>query len=326
MIGRTEFLRQREVPDHKKANMLDLSPVLKDVGAALGSDAPRICKMNRNDGLDEHPLDDKIIQASTAAIRYGKPVQPLRYKVKNTARNIGTKLSGEIALHHGNHGLPDGTVDITCEGSAGQSFAAFVCGGVKLTLIGEANDYVGKGLCGGEIILRTSPKLRPEYKTWENSILGNTVMYGATSGRLYAAGRGGERFCVRNSGATAVVEGVGDHGCEYMTGGVVVVLGSFGRNFGAYLLDETNAFESLHNAEMIKGEKVTDPEDINQLKKHIFDHLERTDSPRSKMILENWATYEPLFVKVTSKAQPVDLPPEEDPMPTTGPLVPLTKA
>ncbi len=329
MIGHTEFLKQRHVPDHPKANLLDLSPILKDVSSQLSQGAPRICKMNRNDGLDEHPLDDKIIQASTAAIRYSKKVTPLRYKVQNTFRNIGTKLSGEIALHHGNHGLPDGTVDITCEGAAGQSFAAFVCGGVKLTLVGEANDYVGKGLCGGEVIVKLNPKINPGFQSWENSIIGNTVMYGATSGRLYAAGRAGERFCVRNSGATAVVEGVGDHGCEYMTGGVVVILGTFGKNFGAgmsggvaYLLDENDAFAKLHNPEMIKGEKLSDPEDINQLKKHIYDHLERTDSPRSKMILENWAQYEPLFVKVTSKAEPVAVPPEDETAPTTGPLVP----
>jgi glutamate synthase (NADPH/NADH) large chain/glutamate synthase (ferredoxin) len=318
LIGRTEFLKQREVPGHKKANLLDLKPILRDVGKDLGHDAPRICTMNRNDGLDEHPLDDKIIQAASVAISDKRKVQPLHYKIKNTYRNIGTKLSGQIALHHGNHGLADGTIDITCEGSAGQSFATFLCGGVKLTLVGEANDYVGKGMCGGEVIIRPSAKIRPEFKTWENSIMGNTCMYGATSGRLYAAGRAGERFCVRNSGATAVVEGIGDHGCEYMTGGLVAVLGSFGKNFGAgmsggtaYLLDEDGMFGQLHNAEMIKGEKLSDPEDINQLKKLISDHQERTGSKRSEAILADWAAYEGKFVKVTSKAEPVQVPPEE---------------
>jgi len=319
LIGRTQFLRQREVPGHPKANLLDLKPILRDVGKDLGHDAPRICKMNRNDGLDEHPLDDKIIQAASIAISDKRKVQPLRYKIQNTFRNIGTKLSGQIALHHGNHGLPDGTVDITCEGSAGQSFATFLCGGVKLTLIGEANDYVGKGLCGGEVVIKPSTRVNADFKTWENSIMGNTVMYGATSGRLYAAGRAGERFCVRNSGATAVVEGIGDHGCEYMTGGLVAVLGEFGKNFGAgmsggvaYLLDENDMFGKLHNPEMIKGDKLSDPEDINQLKKLIFDHLERTDSQRSKAILADWAAYEGKFVKVTSKAEPVQVPPEEE--------------
>jgi glutamate synthase (NADPH/NADH) large chain/glutamate synthase (ferredoxin) len=318
LIGRTEFLRQREVPGHKKANLLDLSPILKDVGEDLGHDAPRICTMNRNDGLDEHPLDDKIIQAASIAISDKRKVQPLRYRIQNTFRNIGTKLSGEIALHHGNHGLQPGTVDITCEGSAGQSFGAFLCGGVKLTLVGEANDYVGKGMCGGEIILKPGAKINKDFKTWENSILGNTVMYGSTSGTLHAAGRGGERFCVRNSGATAVVEGIGDHGCEYMTGGTVVVLGTFGKNFGAgmsggvaYLLDEQGMFDKLHNSEMIRGNPLSDPEDINALKKLVYDHLEKTDSQRAKDILENWAAYEPKFIKVTSKAEPVELPPEE---------------
>ena len=318
LIGRPEFLRQRPIADHKKANMIDLSRVLRDVGGELGHDAPRICLMNRNDGLDEHPLDDKIIQATTYAIKSGQKVNPLRYKVKNTFRNIGTKLAGQIALHHGNHGMAEGAIDITCEGSAGQSFAAFLCGGIKLTLIGEANDYVGKGLCGGEIIIRTGPRISHFFNSWENSIMGNTVMYGATSGRLYAAGRAGERFAVRNSGAEAVVEGIGDHGCEYMTGGLVVVLGTFGRNFGAgmsggvaYLLDENDMFGVLHNPEMIKGTHLSDPEDINQLKKHIFDHLEKTDSHRARAILEDWPAYEPKFIKVTSKAEPVVLPPEE---------------
>ncbi len=330
LIGRTEFLRQRKVPDHKKANLINLDRVLRDVGKELGRDAPRIGLLNRNDGLGEHPLDDKIIQAASFTLRNRHSVGPLHYKVKNTFRNIGTKLSGEIALHHGNHGLADGTVNIVCEGSAGQSFAAFLCGGVKLTLVGEANDYVGKGLCGGEIILKTGPRISPAFETWENSIMGNTVMYGATSGRLYAAGRAGERFGVRNSGATAVVEGIGDHGCEYMTGGLVVVLGSFGKNFGAgmsggtaYLLDEHDRFGLLHNKEMIKGEHLSDPEDINQLKKHIYDHLEKTDSQRSKMILENWAAYEAKFIKVTSKAEPVVLPPEE---PEPGAAVPVAAA
>jgi glutamate synthase (NADPH/NADH) large chain/glutamate synthase (ferredoxin) len=328
LIGRPEFLRQREVPNHKKANMIDLSRVLRDVGNDLGKDAPRICQMNRNDGLDQHPLDDRIIQDAQFAISDKRKVRPVRYKIKNTFRNIGTKLSGEIAFHHGNHGLAPGSVDVTCEGSAGQSFGTFLCGGVKLTLIGEGNDYVGKGLCGGEIIIKPSPKAHADYKSWENSIIGNTVMYGATSGKLFAAGRAGERFCVRNSGAQAVVEGIGDHGCEYMTGGVVVVLGSFGKNFGAgmsggvaYLLDEADAFGKLHNAEMIKGERLNDPEDINQVKKLIYDHLEATDSARGKMILENWAHYQPLFIKVTSKAEPVEVPPEEEP---ASPIAPVT--
>jgi glutamate synthase domain-containing protein 2/glutamate synthase domain-containing protein 1/glutamate synthase domain-containing protein 3 len=327
LIGRPEFLRQRQVPGHKKANMIDLSRVLKDVGKEIKQDVARTCQMNQNDGLDQHPLDDRLIQDAQFAISDKRKVKPVRYKIKNTFRNIGTKLSGEIAFHHGNHGLPPGSVDITCEGSAGQSFGTFLCGGVKLTLIGEANDYVGKGLCGGEIIIRPSPRLNPVCKTWENSIMGNTVMYGATSGQLFGAGRAGERFCVRNSGATAVVEGIGDHGCEYMTGGVVAILGTFGKNFGAgmsggiaYLLDEAGCFDTLHNPEMIKGEKVTDSEDIKQLQALITDHLDRTESLRAKDILGDWEKYLPLFIKVVSKAEPVMVPVEEE-VATTAPVI-----
>ncbi len=322
LIGRPQFLRQREVPGHKKANMLDLSRILRDVGKDLGQDAPRICLVNSNDRINHHPLDDKILQAVTDVIRDKRKIAPLHYKVKNTDRNIGTKLSGEIALHHGNYGLADETIPVQCEGSAGQSFGTFLCGGVKLTLTGEANDYVGKGLCGGEIIIRPSAKMHPSFKSWDNSILGNTVMYGCTGGRLFAAGRAGERFCVRNSGGTAVVEGIGDHGCEYMTNGMVVVLGVFGKNFGAgmsggnaYLLDEQGAFEKLHNPEMIKGVPLDDPEDIKMVQGLIYQHLEKTDSARAKDILDRWDHFHPLFVKVQPKVEPVPVPPEEEPLP-----------
>jgi glutamate synthase domain-containing protein 2/glutamate synthase domain-containing protein 1/glutamate synthase domain-containing protein 3 len=329
LIGRPEFLKQRQVPDHKKANMLNLSPILRDVGKELGQDAPRICLVNSNERVNHHPLDDKILQAAQFAITDERKVKAINYKVKNTDRNIGTKLSGEIAFHHGNHGLEeaDGSakIEVNLEGSAGQSFGTFLCGGVKLTLTGEANDYVGKGMCGGEIIIKLPAKMHPDFKSWENSILGNTVMYGSTGGALYAAGRAGERFCVRNSGGTAVVEGIGDHGCEYMTNGLVVVLGVFGKNFGAgmsggvaYLLDESDMFEKLHNPEMIRGSKVTDPEDVTQLQGLIYKHLEKTDSARAKDILDRWAHFGPLFVKVTPKVEPVALPPEEEVAPVAS--------
>ncbi|CAN5790706.1 glutamate synthase large subunit [soil metagenome] len=319
LIGRPEFLRQREVPGHKKANMIDLSPVLRDVGRELKEDMSRICLVNSNERINNHPLDDRIIQEARFAISDKRVIKPLRFKVKNTNRNIGTKLAGEVAFHHGNHGLPDGSIDVTFEGSAGQSFGTFLCGGIKLTLIGEANDYVGKGMCGGEIIIRPPAKVHADFKSWENSILGNTVMYGSTGGSLYAAGRGGERFCVRNSGGTAVVEGIGDHGCEYMTNGLVAVLGTFGKNFGAgmsggtaYLLDELGMFEKLHNNEMIRGASVSSPEDIKQLQELIYKHLEKTDSARAKDILDNWEHYRALFVKVVPKVEPVAVPPDEE--------------
>jgi glutamate synthase domain-containing protein 3 len=320
LIGRPEFLKQRVVPDHKKANLLDLSRILRDVGKELGQDAPRICRVNSNERINHHPLDDKIMQAAQVAISDKRKVNPLRYKVKNTDRNIGTKLAGEIAFHHGNHGLPPGTVVVNCEGSAGQSFGTFLCGGVTLNLTGEANDYVGKGLCGGEIVIRPPAKVHPTFKTHENSIVGNTLLYGATSGSLFAAGRAGERFCVRNSGATAVIEGIGDHGCEYMTGGVVVVLGSFGKNFGAgmsggvaYLLDEAGMFARLHNPEMIKGGPLACEDDVKVLQSLIYKHLEKTDSPRARDILDRWEHFGPLFVKVVPKVEPVAVPGEDEP-------------
>jgi len=323
LIGRPEFLRQRQVPDHKKANMIDLGRILRDVGKDLGADAPRIAMVNSNDRVDQHPLDDKILQQAQFAITDKRKVKPIFHKVKNTDRNVGTKLSGEIAFHHGNHGLPEDAIEINLEGSAGQSLGTFLCGGVKISLTGEANDYVGKGLCGGEIIIKQPANMHEGYKSWENSIIGNTVLYGATSGRLFAAGRAGERFCVRNSGVTAVVEGIGDHGCEYMTNGLVVVLGSFGKNFGAgmsggiaYLLDEQGMFESLHNPEMIKGIPVESEEDIKQLQQLVYQHLERTDSARAKDILNRWDHYLPLFVKVVPKIEPVAVPLEE--MPPAG--------
>ncbi len=322
LIGRPEFLYQREVPDHKKANMINLGRILRDVGAELGEDAARICRLNSNDRVDHHPLDDKILQAAQFAITDKRKVQPIHYKVQNTDRNIGTKLSGEIAFHHGNHGLPDNAVEVYLNGSAGQSFGTFLCGGVTLNLTGEANDYVGKGLCGGEIVIKPNAKMHPDFKTWENSILGNTVMYGATSGSLFAAGRAGERFCVRNSGGTAVVEGIGDHGCEYMTNGMVLVLGSFGKNFGAgmsggtaYLLDEAGMFGKLHNSEMIKGVPLTEVEDIKTVQQLIYKHLERTESFRAKDILDRWDHFLPMFVKVLPKVEPVPVPPEDEPAP-----------
>ena len=307
LIGRPEFLRQREVPDHPKANHIDLSRVLRDVGKESDRGLSRICLQDRNDGLHATPLDDKIIQDSRNSIRDKEPIK-LSYKVKNTHRNIGTKLSGVVADHHGNHGLPDGTIDIALEGSAGQSFATFLCGGIRLTLTGEANDYVGKGMCGGEIILK-APSLR-KFLPQDNSIAGNTVMYGSTGGRLFANGRAGERFCVRNSGGTAVVEGIGDHGCEYMTNGLVLILGNTGKNFGAgmsggvaFVLDLDDRFEKLYNPEMVQVSPLDDPEDINTVKHLIYQHLEYTESDRAREILADWETHQTKFRKVHPLSQ-----------------------
>ncbi|MDB6069504.1 MAG: glutamate synthase protein 2, partial [Verrucomicrobiales bacterium] len=308
LIGKVEYIRQRHIEGHPKANTISLSRVLKNVAAELGEDVPRICLKGRNDGIHPHPLDDKIIQEAKDAITDQVPVK-LSFKVKNTDRNIGTKLSGEIAYHWGDTGLPEDTITVDFEGSAGQSFGTFLCGGIKLILTGEANDYVGKGMTAGQIVIKPRPGVK--FAASENSILGNTVMYGSTGGILFASGRGGERFCVRNSGGTAVVEGIGDHGCEYMTNGTVVILGPTGKNFGAgmsggtaYVLDEAGVFDKLHNAELTERVRLTEPADVSALKALIFRHFDETDSVKARHITDNWATYEPMFYKVQPKSVP----------------------
>jgi glutamate synthase domain-containing protein 3 len=213
-------------------------------------------------------------------------------------------LSGEIARRYGEAGLPDDTIRFQFTGSAGQSFGAFLAKGVTLTLEGEANDYVGKGLSGGKLIIY--PPRSSSFQPEENILVGNVVLYGATSGEVYFNGMAGERFAVRNSGATAVVETVGDHGCEYMTRGIVLVLGKTGRNFAAgmtggfaYVLDETGEFARVRcNRASVDLEPVTDPQDIELIQSLIVRHAELTESPRAKWILDNWESMLPKFVKV----------------------------
>jgi len=317
LIGRPECLRQREVADHPKANKVDLSPLLRDVAEDTGRDLPRICQQPRNDGLNDPPLDVRILEEASRTLEDGKTPVSFESNVVNTNRNIGTRLSGQIALRHGNHGIPDGTIDLRFRGSAGQSFGTFLCGGVKMTLTGEANDYVGKGMCGGEIIIK-APEQRG-FDPAENSIIGNTVMYGATGGHLFAQGRAGERFCVRNSGGVAVVEGIGDHGCEYMTGGIVVILGRTGKNFGAgmsggnaFVLDEEGDFPSLLNGEMVEVVPFEDAEDIDTVKSLIHRHLKYTGSDRAKEILTDWDTYFGKFLKVQPRPGVAATPPAEE--------------
>jgi glutamate synthase domain-containing protein 3 len=294
------------VPNHPKANSLNLSRLLHDVAREKDLDLPRLCLENRNDGLHDHPLDDKIIQRAKDAIRDKMPVR-LAFDVQNTHRNIGTKLSGEVAFLHGDHGLPEGTITLDLEGSAGQSFGTFLCGGITLRLTGEANDYVGKGMTGGTIVVR--PPAKTGFVPSENSILGNTCLYGASGGHLFANGRAGERFAVRNSGVTAVVEGVGDHGCEYMTNGVVVILGPTGKNFGAgmsggvaYVLDEAGHFPKLANLEMIELVPVEETADVALLKELTYNHLDATDSAKARALLADWPAAQKLFWKVRPKA------------------------
>jgi glutamate synthase (NADPH/NADH) large chain/glutamate synthase (ferredoxin) len=300
VIGRTDYLEQREVPDHPKANLLDLSRLL--AMPKIDDTTPRFHTWERNDKLEDRPLDEVILQDAKSCLQ-NKRKTSLKYKVRNTNRSIGTQLSGEIAYRFGDEGLPDGTLELNLSGSAGQSLGAFLVKGVRIKLTGESNDYVGKGMSGGEIILVPSPTAK--FDPSENAICGNTVLYGATGGALYIRGRAGERFAVRNSGATAVVEGVGDHGCEYMTNGQVIVLGSTGKNFAAgmsggiaYVYDAENRFEQRCNRAMCGIDRLSGAEEINALKGVIYRHLELTDSARAQEILGDWANSEKLFWKV----------------------------
>lgn len=304
IIGRTHLLEQREVPNHPKASTVDLSKLLKEAVPVEGSQRYRTHE--RNTGIQTDSLDVQILEelrAHTGTAPGENPTKQLMdsaafertYAVVNTHRNVGTRLSGRIAEIHGDRGLPNGSIKITCTGSAGQSFGTFLCGGVDLTLIGEGNDYVGKGMCGGTIVVRPPAELAPSFVASENSIIGNTVLYGATGGELFANGRGGERFCVRNSGATAVCEGVGDHGCEYMTNGLVVILGLTGKNFGAgmsggvaYILDVDGQFQSRLNSEMVVALPVARESDVAEVRSLIEKHAQKTGSPHAAALLADW--------------------------------------
>jgi glutamate synthase domain-containing protein 3 len=221
----------------------------------------------------------------------------------NRDRATGALLSGEIARRYGNEGLPPGTIDCRFTGSAGQSFGAFLINGVDLTLNGNANDYLGKGMSGGRIVV--VPPIESPLSIEPNVIVGNTVLYGATGGEVLILGAAGERFCVRNSGATVVVEAVGDHGCEYMTGGTVVVLGPTGVNFAAgmsggiaYVLDESLLFDTRCNLDMVDLYPVTDEADIALLRSLVEKHADLTKSRRARLILDQWREYLPRFIKV----------------------------
>ena len=314
MIGRRDHLGVQSVIEHWKAKNLDLSRVLHSVYAAPGV-ATRHCE-EQNHGL-EKALDNVLIEQARGAIEDRKAVV-IKSAVKNTNRTIGTMLSGEVARKYGHAGLEKDTIQLKLKGSAGQSLGAFLARGITIDLEGGGNDYVGKGLSGGQIIIY--PAKSGNFAPEQNIIVGNTVLYGAVEGECYFRGVAGERFAVRNSGVTAVVEGVGDHGCEYMTGGIVVVLGSTGRNFAAgmsggiaYVLDENKEFDSLCNKSMVDLERIEIPtedvdfEEVNSdLMKHdaqrlkglIQAHFDKTGSDRAKQILELWEQYLPMFVKV----------------------------
>jgi glutamate synthase (ferredoxin) len=301
VIGRTELLEQIDDPSNPKTKLVNLSGLLHNPDPT--GELDRYHTRERNERFPEGSIDEAILQEARDVI-LGKSARLVaRYKVENVHRDVGTHLSGQIAYQLGNRGLPPATIDLTFTGSAGQSFGTFLVNGLRLTLIGEANDYVGKGMNGGEIIIRPSKNVG--YAWHENSLIGNTCLYGATGGSFFAAGRAGERFGVRNSGATAVVEGVGDHGCEYMTGGLVVVLGRTGKNFGAgmsgglaFVYDADGNFADHINPAMIGVERLAQTDEIDSLKKLIGVHARFTTSPHAKALLENWEATVASFWKV----------------------------
>jgi glutamate synthase (NADPH/NADH) large chain/glutamate synthase (ferredoxin) len=313
IVGRTDLLKQRSITDHAKANTVDLSRILARRDYERDQ---RLRVWYRNDKPDK-PLDDTILQDVKDALRE-KTALVRSYRIRNIHRSIGTKLSGEIAYLYGDLGLPPNTIELRFAGSAGQSFGAFLVRGVRLILTGEANDYVGKGMCGGEIVVMpTRQRLNSTYDV----VVGNTVLYGATGGTLYACGRAGERFAVRNSGALAVVEGVGDHGCEYMTNGTVVVLGTVGRNFGAgmtggkaYVLDFLGDFSRRCNTEFVRFDRLDGREDTRVLQSIIYQYVEATSSERAQKILLNWSEYQSMFWKIAPKVQSLPLSAQETPM------------
>jgi glutamate synthase (NADPH/NADH) large chain len=331
MIGRSDKLDMRQAVSHWKAKGIDFSQILYK--PELAPDVAIYNSETQDHSLDK-ALDKELIKLAQPALEQRQPVQ-IEMPIYNYNRTFGAMLSGEIAKRYGHEGLPEDTIKIKLKGCAGQSFGAFVSNGVTIELVGEANDYVGKGLSGGHLIIYP-PKECPIVAE-ENIVVGNTVLYGAISGECYFRGIGGERFAVRNSGAIAVIEGLGDHGCEYMTGGIVVVLGSTGRNFAAgmsggiaYILDEAGDFEKRCNLSMVELEPIVAEDtalekeyhqggdlethglvdimhdmtrnDAARLRMLIEKHKHYTDSSRAQLILDNWEDYLPKFVKI----MPVD--------------------
>ncbi|MFB6160901.1 MAG: glutamate synthase large subunit, partial [Haloferacaceae archaeon] len=300
MVGRPGLLRQRET-DHEKARHLDLSSVL----AEPADGARRKTREQRHADVASH-LDHDLIEAAAPAIEDGEPVSVER-ELSNADRAVGAMLSNRISKEYGTEGLADDTVTCSFRGVAGQSFGAFLQDGVTMTLTGAANDYVGKGLSGGKLVVRTPENAA--YEADENVLIGNVALYGATQGELYVNGVAGERFAVRNSGVKAVVEGVGDHGCEYMTGGVVAVLGDCGRNFAAgmsggvaYVYDPDGDLDRLANTGMVSLVDELDDSDRRMLRRLVENHAAYTDSDRATALLEEWTTEVERFTKVMPDA------------------------
>jgi glutamate synthase (ferredoxin) len=302
MVGRADMLAPKKAIDHWKAKGLDFSNIL--YSPDTGSNVGRYCSEAQDHGLEKSMDMTRLLEICKPAIERGEKVSA-KFPITNNDRVVGTIVGNEITRSHGLDGLPDGTVNLRFHGSAGQSFGAFVPRGVTLELCGDANDYLGKGLSGGVIVVY--PPAGSTFVAEENIIAGNVAFYGATSGTAYIRGMSGERFCVRNSGVNAVVEGVGDHGCEYMTGGTVVILGATGRNFAAgmsggvaYVLDERGDFAGRCNTQMVALEEPGE-DDIATLREMVTSHGERTGSTRAAALLADWEGSSARFVKVMPK-------------------------
>jgi len=296
MVGHTEILEYDPPKELWKAQKFDLTPLLNSMVDTAG----KCCMVNVPNKVDV--FDDQIIELVKPALEEQKPVE-LEIPIRNIHRTVGARLSGEVVKRYGAKGLPDDTIKLNFKGSAGQSFGAFLAPGITLKVEGDVNDYMGKGISGGRIII--VPPENAGFTPHENIICGNVALYGATGGEVYINGKAGERFAVRNSGAKAVVEGVGDHGCEYMTGGIVVCIGSTGKNFAAgmsggiaYVFDENQLFDTKCNLDMVDLESVWNKQDKIFLRSIIERHYYFTNSPKAKMILEKWESSLPMFVKV----------------------------
>ncbi|MBI1979247.1 MAG: glutamate synthase large subunit, partial [Elusimicrobia bacterium] len=301
LIGRVDMLDARKAVNHWKAKGIDLSQILH-IPEVVDKKWFALHNVEQQDHGLEKALDHTLIQMAQESLEKKVPVK-IEIPIKNYNRCVGTMLSSAVAKRYGDAGLPENTIQCRFKGSAGQSFGAFLARGITLTVEGDANDYIGKGLSGGRIIV--FPPKESTFLPEENILIGNVALYGATGGEAFFNGMAGERFCVRNSGATAVVEGVGDHGCEYMTKGTVVVIGKTGRNFAAgmsggiaYVLDEEENFRLHCNPGMVEIQDITQERDIQFLQSILARHAELTSSPRAKTILKKWNEYLPLFRKV----------------------------
>ena len=302
LVGRSDLLKVKETEGGSKESKIDMTNILRN--PYIGEDVPRI--FNPADKYDfelEKTIDEKVIMKKLGSALKNKTKKSIDIDITNTDRSVGTIFGSEITKRYHDNTLDDDFFVVRCHGAGGQSFGAFIPKGLTLELVGDSNDYFGKGLSGGKLIVY--PPTGSTYKEDENIIIGNVALYGATSGKAFINGVAGERFCVRNSGATAVVEGTGDHGCEYMTGGTVVVLGKTGKNFAAgmsggiaYVLDEDTSLYKRVNKQLVSMEAVSNKYDVLELKQLITEHVAYTNSKKGKEVLDNFGEYLPKFKKI----------------------------